>query len=102
MREMFDDANQPTGYCTVENPSWPVENSSTCSGPNNNILFKFTIEFSDPDASNYNFEFGVDFGLGGQIFVDSALEVSRTDDLWWAGNWDSSDVFKFSKNFTAG
>jgi hypothetical protein len=24
------------------------------------------------------------------------MVATRTDDLWWAGNWGSGDVFKFS------
>jgi len=49
-----------------------------------------------------NFEFGTDFGLGGAAYVDGIFEIARTDDLWWAHNWGSGDVFVITKDFEAG
>jgi hypothetical protein len=51
--------------------------------------------FNDPEEAIYHFEFGVDFGFGGAAFVNGFWVESRTDDLWWAGNWNSEDVLKF-------
>jgi hypothetical protein len=44
----------------------------------------------------------VDFGLGSAVFLNSKYLVSRTDDMWWAGNWGSADVFKFTVNSSYG
>jgi hypothetical protein len=54
------------------------------------------------ENAKYDFEFGVDFGLGGAVFVDGKWVTSRTDDLWWAGNWGSADVLKFNVSSKAG
>jgi len=64
-----------------------------CNGPNEDIGWKFEFSFFDAVSNNMKFEFGTDFGLGGAAFVDGAFALARTDDLWWAGNWASTDVF---------
>jgi hypothetical protein len=65
-------------------------------------MFKFTISFYGLQNATYNFEFGVDFGLGGALFVNGNWITSRTDDMWWAGDWSSSDVLKFTVDAVAG
>lgn len=34
--------------------------------------------------------------------MNEEFEFARTDDLWWAGNWDSSDAFVLDYDFEAG
>jgi hypothetical protein len=65
-------------------------------------VFKFTIAFNDPESAKYDFEFGVDFVFGGSVFVNNKWVVSRTADLWWAGNWASGAVIRFIVNAKPG
>jgi hypothetical protein len=69
-----------------------LNNSSTMGGPNGNYAAKFTIEFSVPShlAGTWSMQFGVDFGLGGALFVDGILRDFDNGDLWWANSYANS------------
>jgi len=43
-----------------------------------------------------DFQLGADWGLGGIIIGTDGGDVVRTDDIWWANNWNNADVINFS------
>ncbi len=50
------------------------------------------------DNANWVFDFGLDAGLGMALYLDGSLVKSTSDDLWWATNWNNSDVFSVELN----
>ena len=58
-----------------------------------NRIGHLNINFSIAEQGFWSFDFGLDAGFGAELFVDGNLIVDRTDDLWWARNWQHSDVF---------
>lgn len=48
----------------------------------NNIGWKFTLTFKDPESAFYSIRFGTDFGWGGAVFVNNEFKFARTDGLW--------------------
>ena len=63
---------------------------------NYSMLLTTTLDIGKP--GNYTFQFGGDWGRGGGVALldadgTSVLdEVVRTDDIWWANDWNNSDV----------
>lgn len=61
------------------------------------------ISFDLDQVGYWTLDFGLDAGLGAEIWVDGLLVVDRTDDLWWAGNWNHSDVVSMiNQEFSVG
>lgn len=61
------------GYCDkVMNPSWPVANTKTCSGGKKDILWRMIFNFYVPYESEWNWQFGTDFGRGWGIFLNGS------------------------------
>lgn len=95
------------GYgCTILTDITNVDNSDTFSGPNNDIIY-FTETFFEVTAANsgsWEFRIGPDFGLGGDLYVDSqSVDVEWNDDLWWAFNFGNvNEILSGSINLTAG
>ena len=85
------------GFCdTTVSAYLALENSGTCGGGNNDIAFKFTVDFgiSSAQAGTIAFQVGPDFGKGGAVFLDGALLAASNSDLWWSGNYGAaSEVF---------
>lgn len=36
------------------------------------------------------------------MWVDEKYHSSRTEDMWWAGNWESNGVYRFETDLTPG
>ena len=82
-----------------------VSNQSIFGGSSSNIAFKSTINFgvTAADAGSWQFRAGVDFGKGGAVFLDGHAVSTNTSDMWWAGNYgNTSSVFAFGSNLSAG
>ena len=58
-----------------------------------NRIGHLNINFDIAEQGFWSFDFGLDAGYGAELFVDGNLIVDRRDDLWWARNWQHSDVF---------
>ncbi len=85
------------GYCDTAPAAYlALENSSACGGGNNDIAFKFEVDFgiSDAQAGTISFMIGPDFGKGGAVFLNGALLAAANDDRWWSGNYGAtSEIF---------
>jgi hypothetical protein len=59
-------------------------------------------------SGQYEFQVGADWGRGGiAAVIDNATgtvidEFLRTDDLWWANDWNNADVFTTLLDLDAG
>lgn len=68
-----------------------------------NDAFKATVTFGVADAGMWSFRSGVDFGLGGAMFLDGVAQTFKTNDMWWAGSYSNpSQYLGFSSMLTAG
>jgi len=68
-----------------------------------NDAFKATISFGVADAGVWSFRSGVDFGLGGAMFLDGVAQTFRTTDMWWAGSYGNpSQYLAFSAPLSTG
>lgn len=91
------------GYCQTTLDTLEYKNTNTCSrGSRRNIGFDIIVEFEEKSGSMWHFDFGVDFGLGGVIFVDGQKIKSYGGDIWWARNENHANHLGFSYNFTRG
>lgn len=67
-----------------------------------------SVQIVAAQTGAYQFQAGVDWGRGGvAAVVDNGTgsvisELVRTDDLWWAYDWNNGDVFVTGVNLTAG
>ena len=74
MCDLIEISEDTKGYCTVENPIFPVNNIKLCKTPiNYNVGYKFEFVFYESKPAYYEFEIGVDFGKGVAAFVDGVL-----------------------------
>ncbi len=63
-------------------------------GGNANFAFKSTIEFGLATAGSFSVRAGVDFGLGGAMFLDGVAVDFKAHDMWWSGSYaDASQIF---------
>jgi len=96
------------GYCQKDLETMEWRNSDTCRegaarGSRNNIGFDIIVEFDEKrQSSTWDFDFGVDFGLGGAIFVDGQMIHSYGGDTWWATKENHANHLGFTHNFTQG
>ena len=75
-----------------------VGSSQTCGGPTTNIATLFSIDITQSGV--VLFEFGADWGRGGIAFLtggtgDEYGPYTPADNLWWALDWNNSDVIGF-------
>ncbi len=91
-----------TGYGNVSPVSYNNLNNQQFFGSNSNIAFQTTLSFNAPTAGVWDFRFGVDYGLGGAVYIDGVNKAFRTDDLWWGGNWSDGDVINIHTSLTQG
>ncbi|MFD2231262.1 CCXG family PEP-CTERM protein [Alkalimarinus sediminis] len=69
----------------------------------NNTINLMTIDFDMNSAGSWGFDLALDAGYGAAFYLDGNLVSNRTDNLWWAYNWNSSDVMRVLDNtLTAG
>jgi len=68
-----------------------------CSGiGRRNLATLYTIDYMISGVGDIQFEFGTDWGRGGILIGTNAPETPITDNIWWAMNWNNSDVLDFS------
>jgi hypothetical protein len=96
------------GYCQKELDTLDYRNSETCKegstrGSTRNIGFDIIVNFMEKrKSSTWHFDFGVDFGMGGVIYVDNQLVESHGGDIWWARNEQHANHLGFTHTFTEG
>jgi len=93
------------GYCEVQLDTLEYRNTQTCSrGSRRDIGFDIIIEFEEraKQGSTWHFDFGVDFGLGGAIFVDGQKVKSYAGDIWWARRENHANHLGFKYDFPQG
>ena len=65
--------------------------------------YKATVTFGVGDAGTWDFRSGVDFGLGGALFLDGVAQTFKTNDMWWNGAYgDSTQFLSFSRALAVG
>jgi len=95
------------GYgCTILTNYTNIDNSGTFAGPNNDIIY-FIETFFEVTAANagvWEFRMGPDFGLGGELYINSqTIEAEWNNDLWWAFNFGNvNEILAGTTNLTAG
>ena len=68
-----------------------------------NDAFKATVNFDVANVGMWSIRSGVDFGLGGAMFLDGVAKTFKTNDMWRAGNYGNpSQYLIFSNALTAG
>jgi len=74
-------------------------------GSGTDIAFKSTVDFgvSAANAGIWEIRAGVDFGLGGALFVDGVARDFNSNDMWWNGSYANSTQFlTITLNLAAG
>lgn len=82
-----------------------ISNQTVFGGSNANTAFKSSVSFgvSAAQAGAWEIRSGVDFGNGGALFIDGVALDFKTNDMWWAGNYnDASQHFSVGLNLAAG
>jgi len=78
------------------------------AGVNTDYSIRMTAVLPIAVSGLYEFQVGADWGRGGvAAILDTTTgtvldELVRTDDIWWANDWNNPDVFTTSLNLTAG
>lgn len=68
-----------------------------------NDSYKATVNFGVTTAGVWEFRSGVDFGLGGAMFLNGMSQAFNTNDMWWGGSYsDSSQYLSFSSVLAVG
>lgn len=88
-------ATPGAGYGSATIASYDNVTNSSLFGSGSNIAFKSVINFgvSAADAGAWSFRSGVDFGRGGALFLDGVALDFKSNDLWWAGNYNNGSQF---------
>jgi len=74
-------------------------------GTNSNFAMKSTIDFavSSANAGLWSFRAGVDFGMGGALFIDGAAVDYKAYDMYWGNSYsNTSQILQASLNLSAG
>ncbi|MDX8124297.1 CCXG family PEP-CTERM protein [Janthinobacterium sp. GMG2] len=98
-------ATPGAGYGSTTIASYDNVSNSGLFGSGSNIAFKSVINFgvSAADAGAWSFRSGVDFGKGGALFLDGVALDFKSNDMWWAGNYNNgSQFFSGSSALSAG
>jgi len=78
------------------------------AGTGTNYGIRLTAVLEDALAGSYVFQVGADWGRGGvAAVIDNGTgtviqELVRSDDIWWAQNWNNADVFTTTLEVEAG
>lgn len=68
-----------------------------------NDAYRATVTFGVTTAGVWEFRAGVDFGLGGALFLDGVAQTFKTNDMWWNGNYgNASQHLSFSSALAVG
>lgn len=69
----------------------------------NNSALDATITFDATTAGTWDFRMGVDFGLGGAVFLDGTALAYNTGNMWWAGSYgDTTQSFNVTSAIASG
>ncbi|NNL67152.1 MAG: hypothetical protein HKP30_12975 [Myxococcales bacterium] len=85
-----------------------VSTSVYAPGNTTDYSVLMSVQLVAAQSGSYQFQAGVDWGRGGVAAVldngtgATVSELVRTDDIWWAYDWNHSDVFVTGANLTAG
>jgi hypothetical protein len=99
-------AGAPLADLTVtglENASAQVSAGTCCD-----YSLLLSASFTPNVTGLFTFQVGADWGRGGvAAVIDDTTstviqEYVRTDDIWWANDWNNADVFTTNVNLTAG
>ncbi|MBT1450667.1 hypothetical protein KJ365_07205 [Glaciecola sp. XM2] len=70
---------------------------------NNNTIFKLTATFDETEASEVDFQAGLDAGYGAEVYVNGTQVFNTESNLWWSRNWNNNAVITLDTiNFSAG
>lgn len=77
------------------------------AGVGTNYSILLTASLTPSVSGTFAFQVGADWGRGGVAAVLDGngtvlQELVRSDDIWWANDWNHPDVFTTSVNMTAG
>jgi len=93
---------------SVSMPGFENVSAQVEAGTGSNYSLRLSVVLEDAIAGSYLFQVGADWGRGGVAAVldngTGALiqELVRTDDIWWANDWNDADVFTTQLDVEAG
>jgi hypothetical protein len=103
---LFANPVPPAGYGAAFVPQFTnLSNHGTFGGSSGNIAFHtlITLDVAPSQAGIWNMQFGIDYGLGGALYVDGAVVDFRNSDMWWAGSYSNpSQLLSGGVNLGAG
>jgi len=68
-----------------------------------NSALEATVTFNAATAGTWEFRTGVDFGLGGAVFLDGTALAYNTGNMWWAGSYgDPTQSFDVTSAIASG
>lgn len=96
--------NSTPVYCSEQAISnyTNIGSNALCGSGNSNLAYLTEFSFSLAGTTDIDFRAGMDWGRGGAVLVDGNIENMRTDDIWWAYNWGSSDVIETNLTLSGG
>ena len=101
-----DAVNQALTGSTYQSATASTYNGLTHNQYFNNTgtwAMKSTISFGVATAATFNFRVGVDFGMGGAMFLDGVAVDYRSNDMWWGSDFNNAaGVFSATAALTAG
>ena len=92
-RAAVDAALAGVGYASAMPASLDFISHQGLFGGNGNFAMKTTVNFGVASAGTWSFRAGVDFGMGGAMFLDGVAVDFKANDMWWAGEYDNSSQF---------
>lgn len=108
-QDLIDAHNAGTVLCTDSADGFvrmgPRQN---CGFNRRGYSLNLTTQFDLSTAGEYTFQAGADWGRGGGVVLTdlgtgaASLHDLRTDDVWWARNWNNRDVFDTTFNLGPG
>ncbi len=74
-----------------------LSNASVFGGSNSFLATRATVNFGLASAGSMDLRAGVDFGLGGAVFLDGVALGFKSNDMWWAGSYaNTTQSFQFN------
>ena len=68
-----------------------------------NDAYKATVTFGVSTAGLWEFRSGVDFGLGGAMFLNGSAQTFKNTDMWWGGSYSNpTQYLSFSQVLAVG
>ena len=103
-RNEFENAADVSGYgCAVVPQVLNHNNQNTFGGGRRDYGLFAETHFEVTTPGIWNFRAGVDYGRGGAFYINGQPMAERwNEDLWWARNYNNSDVLTGSINLSTG